>query len=60
MEDECSYYRRRAAEERSSALTCNDPVARQVHEDMAARYEGLASAACAFEHYLDHEAEAVS
>lgn len=59
MESDCAYFRRRAAEERAVALDCHDPVTRQVHDDLARRYEGLANAAAAFDQYLDRETEAV-
>ena len=41
MENEVSYFRRRASEERSAALRARDSQAHQIHLDMAERYEDL-------------------
>lgn len=60
MEDDASYCRRRAAEERAIALEAFDPRVRQVHLDMAARYDDLGRAISAFEHHLDHKLEIVA
>ena len=45
MEDERSYYARRAVEERSAAGKSANPRARDAHERMAQRYEEQALAA---------------
>lgn len=45
MEDERSYYARRAVEERSAAGKSANPKAREAHERMAERYEEQAEAA---------------
>lgn len=45
MEDERSYYARRAVEERSAAGKSANPKAREAHERMAQRYEEQAQAA---------------
>lgn len=45
MEDERSYYFRRAVEERSAAGKSANPKAREAHERMAERYEEQAHAA---------------
>jgi len=39
MQSDLSYFRRRASEERTAALQARHPHVRQVHLDMAARYE---------------------
>ena len=44
MEDERSYYARRAVEERSAAGKSANPKAREAHERMAERYEEQAQA----------------
>ena len=56
-EDHC---RRRAAEERAKGLDACDPRVRQVHLDMAARYEDIARAIELFEHHLDHRLDALA
>lgn len=60
LEDDCSYCRRRAAEERALALEAGDPRVRQVHLDMAARYEDLGRAIQLFERHLGHKLEVVA
>lgn len=39
MQTDLSYYRRRASEERTAALQARDPRVRQVHVELAERYE---------------------
>ena len=39
MERDRSYFTRRAAEERTAADKCDNPKARQAHQQMAERYE---------------------
>jgi hypothetical protein len=39
MEDDLTYYTRRAFEERRAALDAGHPGARQAHRDLAERYE---------------------
>ena len=41
MEDNRSYFMRRAAEERSAATQARDSKVRAVHEDLAQRYREL-------------------
>jgi hypothetical protein len=60
VEHDADYCRRRAAEERVSAFAALDPRARQIHLDMAERYEDLARAIVAFEHYLGNQLEAAA
>ena len=57
LEGDADYCRRRAAEERSVALTSHDDRARQVHLDMAQRYEDLAHAILMFERHANREFE---
>ena len=40
MEADVVYFRRRALEERTSALASKDPRVREVHLELAHRYEG--------------------
>lgn len=40
-----SYYREREQKERSLAATATDSTAKAIHEELAARYHGLAIAA---------------
>jgi hypothetical protein len=42
MENDRSYFRRRAAQERSAATQARDTKVRAVHEALAARYRELA------------------
>jgi hypothetical protein len=44
MEADFNYFRRRAREERESAMRAAHPAARQAHIELADRYEELASA----------------
>lgn len=60
LEDDCSYCRRRAAEERALALEAFQPRVAQVHHDMAARYEDLGRAIQLFDRHLDHKLEIVA
>lgn len=60
LEDDASYCRRRAAEERAVALDAFDPRVRQVHHDMAERYEDLGRAIQLFERHLDTRLEMVA
>jgi hypothetical protein len=57
LEGDAAYFRRRAAEERSVALTTQDDRVRQVHLDMAQRYEDLGRAILMFERHTGHELE---
>ncbi len=41
MEDNRSYFMRRAAQERSAATKARNNKVRAVHEDLAERYRGL-------------------
>lgn len=47
VETDYLYYRRRAAEERKAAELSLHPLARQVHSDIAERYEEIAEASTA-------------
>lgn len=60
LEGDAHYFRRRAAEERSVALASHDERVRQVHLDMAQRYEDLARAIQLFEHHVGHELDVVA
>lgn len=60
MEGDASYFRRRAAEERAIALDAHDPRVRQVHVDMAARYEDLGRAILMFDRHLEQKLEVVA
>ena len=42
MENDLSYFLRRAAQERSAALSSRDVRARRSHEELADRYEDVA------------------
>ena len=57
LEGDADYFRRRAADERSVALTSHDERVRQVHLDMAQRYEDLARAILLFERHQHHALE---
>lgn len=59
LEDDASYFRRRAAQERTVAFDAYDPRVRQVHLDMAERYDDLARAVLMFERHLEHQFETV-
>jgi len=59
-EADASYFRRRAVEERALGLDASEPRVRQVHLDMADRYEDLAHAVEAFERHLGHQLEVVA
>jgi len=59
-ESDDSYLHRRAVEERAKALDTLDPKVRQVHLDMAARYEDLARAIAMFDHHLGQQLDAVA
>ncbi len=52
MDNDTSYFRRRASEERSAALQARDSQARQSHAEMADRYEDLVRAITARERSL--------
>ncbi len=60
LEDDSSYCRRRAAEERAKAMDAFHPRVRQVHLDMADRYEDMCRAIQMFERHLDRKLEIVS
>lgn len=59
-EAESSYFRRRAAEERSVALSCDHPRVRQAHSDMAERYEDVGRAIAAFERHLGRRLDQIA
>ena len=59
-ESDESYLRRRAVEERAKALDALHPKVRQVHLDMAARYDDLARAIETFDRHLGHRLDAVA
>jgi hypothetical protein len=42
MESDATYFRRRALEERLAAVKADNPNARRVHRELAARYDDLA------------------
>jgi predicted secreted Zn-dependent protease len=52
MEGDVNYLRRRASEERTSALNAHDPRARKAHSEMAERYEDLVRAIVARDRHL--------
>ncbi len=60
LEGDAHYFRRRAAEERSVALTSHDHRVRQVHLDMAQRYEDLARAIEIFDRHVGRELDIVA
>ena len=60
LEGDADYCRRRAAEERSVALTSHDHRVRQIHLDMAQRYEDVARAILMFERHIEREFEVVT
>lgn len=43
MQDDKSYFARRAAQERAAASSATDPKVRSAHEQMAGRYQALLS-----------------
>lgn len=59
-ESDESYLRRRAVEERAKALDALHPKVRQVHFDLAARYEDLARAIETFDRHLGNRLDAVA
>ncbi len=59
LQDDASYFRCRAAEERDVAFAIYDPRVRQVHLDLADRYDNLGHAVLTFERYLEHRLETV-
>jgi hypothetical protein len=52
VESDVSYFRRRASEERTAALQAQHSEARQVHTDMAERYEDLVRAMIERDNYF--------
>jgi hypothetical protein len=52
MEADVTYFNRRAAEERAAAMASADLRVRQVHLDMAERYQDLANGIAARNHFL--------
>ena len=52
MEDDVSYFTRRAFQEREAAMRSSDMRARQAHLDMADRYQDLATSIEARERFL--------
>jgi hypothetical protein len=51
MDGDLNHFTRRADEERTAAMRAEHPQARRSHQDLAARYEHLASTISKGEHF---------
>ena len=56
MHSDLSYLRRRASEERTAALRARDPQVRQVHTELAERYEERVRALAIVGHHVPQPA----
>jgi hypothetical protein len=57
METDTAYFRRRASQERTSALQTRDRRVRAAHLEMAQRYEDLVRSIVRYERFLGPNAE---